>query len=271
MKDKNLGDWCKWYEKNFSPEQMIPKLPVIIRIDGNNFSKWTKNLEKPFCSEFSDAMVELTKFLVSETNAVIGYTQSDEISLILYSDNVKKPIYNDGEKQKILSKLTSKLSNYFNRVIVDKFPSLRYKDTAAFDCRIYQVPTLQDACAQLIWRENDAVRNSISLLSESLFPSSELNGIDQNLRQDKMMLEKGVNWNDVEVRFKRGVYVRRKEISIKYKNQDIKNLPEKHTLRFNPNLEIKRRIIDKIDVPPINKITNLIDFVFKGADPISIQ
>ena len=37
MKDLLLGDWCKWLEKNFSNEIMIPTLPVIIRLDGNNF------------------------------------------------------------------------------------------------------------------------------------------------------------------------------------------------------------------------------------------
>ena len=42
----NLADWCKWLEKNFSPEIMIPTLPVIIRLDGNNFHNWTKGLKR---------------------------------------------------------------------------------------------------------------------------------------------------------------------------------------------------------------------------------
>ena len=48
MKDLKLGDWCKWLEKNFSNEVMIPTLPVVIRLDGNNFSNWTRGLEKPY-------------------------------------------------------------------------------------------------------------------------------------------------------------------------------------------------------------------------------
>ena len=48
MEFKNLADWCKWLEKNFSPEIMIPSLPVIIRLDGVNFSTYTKDLIKPF-------------------------------------------------------------------------------------------------------------------------------------------------------------------------------------------------------------------------------
>ena len=113
MKFKTLGDWCKWLERNFSTEVMIPTLPVIIRLDGNNFHSWTKGLNRPFDENLNNLMIDTTKFLVEETNAVIGYTQSDEITLILYSDDKKSSLYNDGKKQKILSKLTAKCVNHF--------------------------------------------------------------------------------------------------------------------------------------------------------------
>ena len=87
MEFKTMCDWCKWLEKNFSPAVMIPTLPVIIRLDGNNFSKWTKGLEKPFDKKLTQLMTETTQFLVQETNAVVGYTQSDEITLVLYSSD----------------------------------------------------------------------------------------------------------------------------------------------------------------------------------------
>ena len=114
MEKETLGDWCKWLEKNFSPEIMIPTLPVIIRLDGNNFHNWTKGLNRPFDEGFVNLMIDTTKFLVQETNAVVGYTQSDEITLILYSEDKKSAIYHDGKKQKILSKLTGACANYFN-------------------------------------------------------------------------------------------------------------------------------------------------------------
>ena len=83
MEFDSLGSWCKWLEKNFSPEVMIPTLPVVIRLDGVGFSKWTKGLNRPFDEKLTQLMIETTKFLVEETNAVVGYTQSDEITLIL--------------------------------------------------------------------------------------------------------------------------------------------------------------------------------------------
>ncbi len=114
MNFETMGDWCKWLERNFSPDVMIPTLSVIIRLDGNNFSKWTIGLDKPFDEKLNQLMKETVQHLVQETNAIVGYTQSDEITLIIYSSDRKSAIYNDGKKQKILSKLTAKCVNFFN-------------------------------------------------------------------------------------------------------------------------------------------------------------
>ena len=168
MKTKDaLGDWCKWLEKNFSPEIMIPTLPVIIRLDGNNFHNWTKGLNRPFDDGFINLMIDTTKFLTKETNAIISYTQSDEITLILYSDNRKSAIYHEGKKQKILSKLTGSCVNYFNDNRKKYLPN--HNKLANFDCRVYQTPTLNDAALQLLWRENDATRNSIIKLYKKCY------------------------------------------------------------------------------------------------------
>lgn len=57
MDFENLGEWCKWLERNFSNDIMIPTLPVIIRLDGNNFHKWTKGLDRPFDKKLTKLMV----------------------------------------------------------------------------------------------------------------------------------------------------------------------------------------------------------------------
>lgn len=265
MTDMNLADWCKWLEKHFSPEIMIPKLPVIIRLDGNNFSKWTKGLNKPFDNNLTELMVELTKFLVEETNAVIGYHQSDEITLILYSPSKKSAIYNDGKKQKILSKLTGLTATFFNEKRRELLPN--HDKLANFDCRIYQTPTLEDGVAQLIWRENDATRNSISMLAQSNFSHNEVENKNTDQMQDMLMLEKGINWNDLAVKFKRGTYVRRVKTSRPFTPEEIATLPEKHQARRNPDLVIERNVISVVDMPIFNKVTNRVDVVFNGAEP----
>jgi tRNA(His) guanylyltransferase len=266
MDFQTLGDWCKFLEKNFSPEIMIPKLPVIIRLDGNNFHKWTKGLERPFDKNLTELMIDTTKFLVSETNAVIGYTQSDEITLILYSEDIKSSIYNDGKKQKILSKVTAKCVNHFNEKRKIYLPN--HDKIAVFDCRIYQTPTLSDACAQLLWRENDATKNSISMLAQSLFSHKQLQNLNGKEMQDKMMLEKGVNWNDLESRLKKGTYIKRIKNSTSFSKEELKDLPPMHKAHENPNLLISRSIIKEIDYPIFNKIINKEDVVFYDAEPI---
>lgn len=267
MKTDSIAEWCKWLEKNFSPEIMIPTLPVILRLDGNNFSKWVVGLNRPFDERLSELMVETTKFLVEETNAVIGYTQSDEITLVLYSADRSSLIYNDGKKQKILSKLTAKCVNFFNSKRLELLPG--HDKIATFDCRVYQTPTLNDATIQLLWRENDATKNSISMLARSLFSHSSIMNLNGHEMQDKMMLEKNVNWNELETRFKRGTYVKRTKTSRPYTKDELESLPEKHNARRNPDLLIERNIIEKIDMPIFNKIKNKVGVVFNTETPVT--
>lgn len=266
MKLDNLGDWCKWLERNFSPEIMIPTLPVIIRLDGQNFSTWTNGLVKPFDENLTDLMVELTKFLVKETNAIIGYTQSDEITLILYTDDRDIPLYNDGKKHKILSKLTGKCVTFFNTKREKYLPN--HNKFANFDCRVFQTPTLNDACLQLLWRENDAARNSISMLSYSLFSHNSLQNMNSDEKQEKMMTERGINWNDLPIKFKRGTYVRRIKTSKPFTPEELSKLPPKHNAHKNPNLIIERNDISVLELPIFNKIKNKVGVVFNGEDVI---
>jgi tRNA(His) 5'-end guanylyltransferase len=261
-----LGDWCKFLEKNFSNEIMIPTLPVIIRLDGNNFSNWTKGLEKPFDKKLTELMVETTKFLVKETNAVVGYTQSDEITLVLYSSDRKSSIYNDGKKQKIVSKITANCVNFFNEKRKELLPT--HTKVAVFDCRIYQTPTLHDACVQLLWRENDATRNSILMLANYYFGHNKCFKKNTSELQDMLMLEKGVNWNDLDVKLKRGTYVKRIKTSKPFTADELKSLPPMHKAHKNPNLIIERSVIKEIEYPIFSKIQNKEDVIFFDAEPM---
>ncbi|MBX7226869.1 MAG: tRNA(His) guanylyltransferase Thg1 family protein [Chitinophagales bacterium] len=266
MDYKTLGDWCKWLEKNFSNEIMIPTLPVIIRLDGNNFHTWTKGLKRPFDENLTQLMIDTTSFLVKETNAIVGYTQSDEITLILYSPDKKSAIYNDGKKQKILSKLTGKCVSYFNENRQEYLP--HHQKTANFDCRIYQTPTLHDACVQLLWRENDATKNSISMLARSLFSHKSLEKLSGNEMQDKMMLEKGVNWNNLEPKYKRGTYIKRILLAKPFTPEELATLPPQHQAHKNSNLIVERSTFKEMNYPIFSKIANKVEVIFEDKEPV---
>lgn len=261
-----LQGWCKWLEKNFSPDIMIPKLPVIIRLDGNNFKSWTKSLNKPFDDRLSQIMTDTTKMLVEETNAIVGYTQSDEITLILYSPDKKSKIYHEGKKQKILSKLPAKCVNFFNDKVRELIPE--HNKNAVFDARIYQTPTLHDAAIQLLWRENDAARNSKQMLARSIFSHNEVENLNTNQLQDKMMLEKGVNWNNLPVKYKRGTYIKRVKTISPFTAEEIENLPPLHHARKNPELVIDRSVITPIEYPIFSRIENKVGVIFNDEMPI---
>ena len=264
---KTLGDRCKWYEKNFSPETMIPLLPVIIRIDGNNFSKWTKKLERPVDLRLVKLMVNLTKELVKVTNAKIGYSQSDEITLILWTNDWKKPIYHAGEKQKILSKLTGIVVNYFNSNRPTFIPE--NEQLANFDMRIYQVPTFREATAQLLWRERDATKNSIQSLAHSQFSNSELFGLNTDQLQDKLMLEKGINWNDCPIYQKRGVYVKTVTVTRPITEEFLATLPPQHNLVTGNATHLTRKEQRVLQLPIITKVDDIERVVFTDYEACS--
>jgi tRNA(His) 5'-end guanylyltransferase len=257
---ETLGDYCKWLEKNFSPEICIPKLPVIVRLDGCNFHKYTQNLNRPFDCGFIAAMQETTVALVEDTNALMGYCQSDEITLLLYSPDKDKAVYHAGKKQKIVSKLAVNCSQYFNTSMARYHPA--HGKIASFDCRIYQTPTKADATNQFLWREHDAVRNSIQGLGRKYFSHKELDKLSSNQIQFKLFEEKGVNWDSLSSAEKRGSYFKRVIENRSFTTSELEKLPENHAAKKNPDLTFDRAVVKYIDVPPLSTVTDRVKLFF---------
>ena len=203
----SLGDRMKQYEYVETSRMLIPRLPTIVRIDGKCFHSYTKGFMKPSDTRIKEAMVQTAKHLVEETNAVIGYTQSDEITLILPDD---RPILFDGCIFKLVSYLASFATMVFNRVM-----QWDDKKCATFDCRVFQVPSREEAVNHLIWRELDAVRNSVQGLARKHFSHKQI----QNLNTDQLknlLSGKNIEWKNESVYFKRGLYVKKCRIQWKY-------------------------------------------------------
>ena len=203
MSKDNLGDRMKEYEGRFSG-RLMPLLPVLARIDGRAFHNYTRKLGKPFDEGFVDLMRMVTQYLAAETKAVIGYTQSDEITLAYYSPSTRSQIFFDGKLQKMCSVLASMTTAVFNQY-ADEYITNPHPRIAEFDCRVWQVPTLCEAANVFVWRELDATRNSLEMLARAHFSHNQLYKKGANLMHD-MLHEKGVNWNDLPAKFKRGSY-----------------------------------------------------------------
>jgi tRNA(His) guanylyltransferase len=144
MSEDDLGDRMKGYEMAEAGRMLIKTLPIMIRLDGKAFHTFTKGLKRPYDERLSTLMANTTKYLVEQTNALVGYTQSDEISLVLYSDDPLTQVYFDGRIQKLTSVVASMTTMYFNKFMASALPEKADK-VALFDCRVWNVPTLEEA------------------------------------------------------------------------------------------------------------------------------
>lgn len=212
-----LGDRMKSYEKQETDQKFLPMIPVYARIDGRSFSKFTKGMSRPYDVDMSEAMKETTKYLVEQTGSVTGYTQSDEISLVFYQDNPKGDIFFAGKKQKMCSQLAALATAKFLQIALEKWPDKCAKCLPAFDCRVFQVPNETEAMNQILWRVQDAVKNSITMAASSVYSHKQLLNKNSKDKLD-MLMEKGINWNDYPQFFKEGSFFKRHSLEVETPN-----------------------------------------------------
>lgn len=265
----SLGDRMKFYENCAGADQrFMPLLPVVARLDGKTFSTFTKSLKKPHDERLTNLMVATTTYLVTETNARIGYTQSDEITLIWHSESFDSEIFFDGRLFKMISILAAKCSVFFNTNL-PKFLPEKAGVMPVFDSRVWTVPNRMEAINALVWREQDATRNSIQSAGQANFSHNELHGVSCDQIQEMLFQHANINWNDYPVFFKRGTYVQRHTVARPFNAVELEKLPPKHAARANPSLVVERREIRSLEMPPITKVINQEAVVFEGADPLT--
>ncbi len=265
--DDALGDRMKMLERGAIMERFMPLLPLMARIDGRSFHGFTQGLERPYDARMSRMMIDTTKYLVKETGATIGYCQSDEISLCWYSSSYDSQLFFDGRVFKVVSQLAAMTTLYFYELCQEKLPPEYAKKRPTFDCRAWNVPNKTEAVNTLLWRELDASKNSISMAARSVFKHGELMNKNGSEMQE-MLWQKGINWNDYPVFFRRGTFVQRKTISRKFTTTELADLPPKHKAHSTPELTFSRSEYVELDLPPLNKVANREDVIFEGADPV---
>lgn len=262
MKD-GLGDRMKLYEGIESDRILLPRLPICARLDGRAFHTFARGLNRPYDERLSSMMIETTKYLVETTHALIGYTQSDEISLIFAPSDKKSESFFGGRPMKMASVLASIATAKFNDMRATLLPK---KQLATFDCRIWNVPSLDEAANTLLWREWDASKNSISMAASAYYSPSQLHGKNGSEKQE-MLHQVGVNWNDYPAFFKRGSYIRRESFTRGFTADELSKLPEKHAAKLNPGLLITRSEVREIDMPIFSKVINRNGVIFFGESP----
>ena len=232
-KKDSLGDRMKGNYENRSKTYLVRRMPVIIRLDGKAFHTFTRGFNKPFDEVMMQTMQQTTLKLCQEIQGcVFGYTQSDEITLVLVDYNdINTDAWFDYSVQKMCSVASSMCTLYFNKIfaeMVDVFIAnsdvtpeeeklervynKAIEKGAMFDARVFNIPR-EELINCVLWRIKDSVRNSVSSLAQAYFSHKELHGKNSSQMQDMLMEKFGINWNDLTIPEKRGTAVYKRTIN----------------------------------------------------------
>lgn len=196
-----LGDRMKQYE-NITRCHLMPRSYTFCRIDGRAFHSYLKGCQRPFDKKVMEDMDATAIYLCENVqNAKLGFVQSDEITLLLCDfDKITTSQFFDGNIQKISSVIASMATAKFNQkrferhmMAVEQISDLWDLPLATFDCRCWNVPNAIEAMNVFRWRQQDCIRNSVSMVAQSKFSPKELNGKSQ-ADMHEMFHTIGVNW-----------------------------------------------------------------------------
>lgn len=214
-----LGKRMKTNYEKIPQIRLMRRTPVAIRIDGKNFHSWVRGFKRPFDDILIKSMQETMKYLCENIQGcVLGYTQSDEITLILQDYKaLNTEAWFDYKVQKMCSVSASMATMAFNKYFIEEVVEcstyIEYQDQmitylkaadkgAMFDSRCFNIPK-EEVTNLLLWRQLDAARNSVQMVGRAYYSHKELDGKNSSQIQD-MLMDKGVNWNDYPAHQKRG-------------------------------------------------------------------
>lgn len=263
--------YMKQYESVEAQKTLLPGLPICVRLDGRAFHTVTKKCLKPFDPQLREVMNRVVEDLIEECDAVLGYTQSDEITLVLKPMNKLDDYYFKARIQKLCSMLASVASVSFNTLVrSDEFKDnlgMRITKQAYFDCRVWNVPNMAFAAMVFSWRQADSIKNSISMVAQSHFSHSELLSKNSDEKID-MLANIGVSYHSYPAEYRQGVFVKRVLVTRKYTVDELEQLPEKHAARQCPDLMVTRSEYRRFAGEELRSIQNQAEYLFDGADPV---
>lgn len=247
-----LGERMKEFYEYIPRTKLMRRVPVAIRIDGKAFHTFTKDFRKPFDRVLISTMQRTMKYLCENIQGcVLGYTQSDEITLILVDyKKLNSAAWFDYEIQKMCSVAASMATMTFNKVFAEMVEDYKVKcytndvlsqgvetqqeqqryievlckaveKGAMFDARVFNIPR-EEVTNLIYWRQVDATRNSIQMVGQANFSHKELQNKSCDMIQDMLMTKKRINWNDFPTHLKRGSCCIKEEYSLD------ESLPRKH-------------------------------------------
>ena len=262
-----LSERMKTYEAVTTETRLIEKLPIYARIDMRAGHTWCRGLQKPFDQHYAEAMQKATAYVVEKTGAAMGMTQSDEASFV-WLDDTKIPF---GTR---LFKLQSVLASMFTSAFVIEAsrnglaPRIA-KVLPSFDCRVLNLPNLEEAANMVMWRSMDSVKNSITLLALEHFSNKQIHGRNG---EDKirMLAEKGIDYYAVPENLRLGSFFRRETYEKALTSTELAKIPEKQRiLDENSEMKVVRSHVVAFSLKmPLTEIANKPGVLFLSEEPI---
>ena len=235
----DLGTRMKDYYETIPKTRLMRRTPVAIRIDGKAFHTFTRGLKKPFDKILIKSMQDTMKYLCENIQGcVFGYTQSDEITLILIDyQTLTSQAWFNYEVQKMCSIAASMATMAFNKAFK---PNKTDFDWLCADEEELQKYMLDSACA-------DSISSGLfwQLLSSMRYTGSK--SAYQNWKKDMPVLLLSGEKDPVGD-FTKGV--RRVEAAMKnvgMKNVTVQFLPEaRHDIFHEVKSECAKKVVQLI-------------------------
>ena len=203
MEFKTLKDRMLYY-RSLTDYKVMPNCYTLVMLDGRSFSKMVKKkFELPFDDNFIDMMNETAKYICKKIQgALFAYVQSDEISILLSNES---DTFFGGRLNKMQSIIASMAASKFNQLMMlynlknDIEPNGPMKiventKLVDFDCKVWNVPTFNDAIAWFIYRQIDCIRNSKQQAAQTYLSFKQL--LNQGTDKQITLLKdnKGIDW-----------------------------------------------------------------------------
>ena len=195
-----LGDRMKRLEA--ATRAVLPRrCYTICRVDIRAAHSYLRGADRPYDYAFMADMDATAAALCQEiSGAVFAYTQSDEISVLVtdFGSLTTEPWFG-GVVQKVCSIAAATATLALNA----RRPA-GPGGGAMFDARVFPITDPVEVANYFIWRQRDAVRNSITMAAQSVFSHKRLEGVNGDQKQELLLAEAGINWNDYPDGAKRG-------------------------------------------------------------------
>ena len=224
-KNTSLAVRMKEYEFTTTNRLLMQQLPVYARVDLRAGHTFCRSLDKPFDNDFVSVMQKTCAHLVEETNAVVGFVESDEISLA-WLEPSKVPF--ETRLFKLESVLAAMATSAFTLYGLETKLADRIKKMMPhFDCRVCQLPTLDELANMFLWRQQDCVKNSITMVALSKFSHNQLQG-KNSIDKINMLVDTGLDYyKDIPEHLRLGSFFRREIYFKTLTDEELAKIPTK--------------------------------------------